>query len=147
VHKVGGLDDAVWQAPPEAEPEPRIGRSGRAALIVVAAVLVLTAYPVTAAVLSRKDYGTFAFWKLPSRIDYCGRRYYDGGPQTENPVVIASKDSPADAHWSRLSWTFSGRSIYGDVFRPTGVSGVCATALFIPLGGGRWEAYGLSGGG
>jgi hypothetical protein len=146
VHKVGGLDDTVWDASPDAPVEVRAGRSGRVALIVVAAIVVLSLYPVTAATLSRKDYGTFAFWKLPSRIDYCGRRYYDSGPQTGSPAQFASEDSAAGARWKRLSWTFSGRSIYGDVSAPTTTSGVCTMELFIPLGGGRWEGYDLSGG-
>jgi len=117
------------------------------ALIVLVIVLVLGVYPATAAVLSRRDYGTFAFWKLPNRIDYCGRRYYDSGPQTGSPALFESQDSDKAARWSFLSWTFSGRSIYADV-SPLNAStaAVCTMVLYIPIGHDRWETYALSGG-
>jgi hypothetical protein len=108
------------------------------------AVLVFgVVYPVTAAGLSRKDYGTFAFWKVPNRIDYCGRRYYDSGPQVGTPAHFQARDGDRTAHWTFLSWTFSGRSIYADV---SSRSALCTGTLYIPVGGGRWETYDLSGG-
>ncbi len=103
-------------------------------------------YPASAALLSRKDYGTFAFWKIPNRIDYCGRRYYDGGPQQGSPALFESRDSARDAHWTSLSWTFSGRSIYADVNPVTPRYSVCTMSLYIPIGSGKWETYSLSGG-
>ncbi len=67
MRKVGGVDDAIWTLPPEDR-----GREGRpntgqwAVVIVLAAVIALgVVYPAMAAVLSRKDYGTFGFWKVP----------------------------------------------------------------------------------
>ena len=146
--KVGGLDDTIWITPHRTTDErtPH-GRSQRLALIILVVVLVLGIYPVTAAALSRKDYGTFAFWKLPNRINYCGRRYYDSGPQTGSPALFESQDSDKAARWTFLSWTFSGRSIDADVspLKPSS-SSVCTMVLYIPLGGGRWETYALSGG-
>jgi hypothetical protein len=104
-------------------------------------------YPAVAAGLSRRDYGTFAFWKVPNRIDYCGRRYDDQGSARGSPALFESQDHAKGAHWSLLSLTFSGRSIYADVVpvsppRDT----VCTMMLYIPLGGGSWETYALSGG-
>ena len=102
MRKVGGVDDAIWTLPPEDR-----GREGRpntgqwAVVIVLAAVIALgVVYPAMAAVLSRKDYGTFGFWKVPNRIDYCGRRYYDNGPQPGSPVLFESQDSAKGARWS-----------------------------------------------
>jgi hypothetical protein len=146
--KVGGIDDPVWTLPPD--DAAREGRPTRRQRVVVIAFLVLLAltvvYPVIAGGLSRKDYGTFAFWKVPNRIDYCGRRYYDSGPQQGGPALFESQDSARDAHWTFLSWTFSGRSIYADV-NPVGpVYSVCTMALYIPIGGAKWETYSLSGG-
>ena len=146
--KVGGLDDPVWTLPSGEKVEE--GRpSWRSRVLVVAVVAVLglgVAYPVTAAVLSRKDYGTFAFWKLPNRIDYCGRRYYDQGPQPGRPALFESQDTDRSARWTFLSWTFSGRSISADVSPLRSAQGVCTMTLYIPIGGQEWEMYGLSGG-
>ena len=147
VNKVGGLDDTIWLSAGTDELPPR-SRSERVILIVLVAVLVLGLYPAMAAVLSRKDYGTFAFWKLPDRINFCGRRYYEAGPQQGSPALFESKDSAKGARWTFLSWTFSGRSIYAvtaPLSPPLGNT-VCTMALYIPIGGGRWETYELSGG-
>jgi hypothetical protein len=149
VSKVGGIDDPVWTLPPSdnAQTGRPTGRQRVAVIALLAVIGLGVAYPAVAAVLSRKDYGTFAFWKVPDRIDYCGRRYYDGGLQRGSPTLFASQDSEKDAHWSSLSWTFSGRSIYAVVapLRPPRYT-VCTMVLYIPLGGGNWETYGLSGG-
>ena len=146
--KVGAIDDPIWTAPSgDATQEGR--PTGRQRLLVIALVAIIglgVVYPAAAAVLSRKDYGTFAFWKVPNRIDYCGRRYYDGGPQRGSPALFESQDSARDAHWTFLSWTFSGRSIYADVNPVNSPYSVCTMALYIPIGGGRWEIYSLSGG-
>jgi hypothetical protein len=118
-------------------------------VLVVALIAVLgmgVVYPATAAALSRKDFGTFAFWKVPNRIDYCERRYYDQGPQPGSPVLFESQDADRSARWTFLSWTFSGRSIYADVSPPRATHGVCTMTLYIPIGGGKWETYALSGG-
>ena len=118
----------------------RYGHTGRptgrqrVAVIALLAVIGLgVVYPAVAAVLSRKDYGTFAFWKVPDRINYCGRSYYDGGPQRGSPSLFASQDSEKGAHWSFLSWTFSGRSIYADVAPLSPPSARCARWCFTSL--------------
>ena len=147
--KVGGLDDPLWTSP--SDEGVREGRSRRRSKLVVVTLAVIfglaVVYPAVAAVLSRKDFGTFAFWKLPNRIDYCGRRYYQGGAELGSPSLFESQDTADRAHWSLLSWTFSGRSIYADVapLRPPSTT-VCSMVLYIPLGGGSWETYVLSGG-
>ena len=147
--KVGGIDDPVWTLPPS--DKARTGRptaKQRIAVIIFLVVIGLgVVYPGVAAVLSRKDYGTFAFWKVPNRINYCGRRYDDSGPQQGSPTLFESHDSEKGAHWRFLSWTFSGRSIYTDAapLSPPRYT-VCTMVLYIPLGDGRWETYSLSGG-
>jgi hypothetical protein len=147
--KVGGIDDAVWNQPSVDVGQP--GRAtGRRRIAVIACLVVVgvgVVYPIGAAAFSRKDYGTFAFWNLPSRIGYCGRTYDDGGPEQGSAALFASQDSETGAHWSRLSWTFSGRSIYADTAAPSPPRmTVCTMVLYIPLGGGTWETYSLSGG-
>jgi len=60
-----------------------------ATLLVVVFALVILLWGL-AAILGRKDYGTFAFWKVPSHIGcYCGRRYYDAGSV---PVVLRGSE-------------------------------------------------------
>jgi hypothetical protein len=148
MNKVGGLDDPVWTLPSGDKVDE--GRpSWRSRVLVVGFLAVLglgVVYPATAVVLSRKDYGTFAFWKLPNRIDYCGRRYYDQGPQPGSPALFESQNADRSARWTFLSWTFSGRSIYADVSQPRAVHELCTMMLSIPIGGGKWEMYALSGG-
>jgi hypothetical protein len=138
----------VWTLPPGHE--TRVGRSSRRQRVAVAAFLIAIVLgvvcPAVAAGFSRKDYGTFAFWKVPNRINYCGRRYYDGGPQRGSPALSASQDSASDAHWTLSSWTFSGRSIYADVNPLRPPYSVCTMVLYIAIGGGKWETYSLSGG-
>lgn len=137
--RVGGIDDPIWTFPPDVA--AREGRpSRRQRFIVIAFIVVIglcVVYPIVAAGLSRKDYGTFAFWKVPNRIDYCGRRYYDGEPQQGSPALFESQDSARDAHWTFLSWTFSRRSIYADVNPVRPPYSVCTMALYIPIGGGE----------
>jgi hypothetical protein len=150
VSKVGGIDDPVWTLPRSGDGADERRPTRRQRVVVIALLIVISlgvAYPIVAAGLSRKDYGTFAFWKLPNRIDYCGRRYYDGGPQRGTPGLFESQNTAEGAHWSFLSWTFSGRSIYADVapLNPPN-DAVCTMILYIPLGGGNWETYVLSGG-
>ena len=60
------------------------------ALVVLIGIAML--YPAGAAVLRRKDRGTFAFWKVPYRIVYRGRRYYDGGVVSGTPGRLQSQD-------------------------------------------------------
>jgi hypothetical protein len=149
MNKVGGIDDPVWTLPPGHD--PREGRpSWRTRVVAVSALVVLAlgvVYPALAAGLSRKDYGTFAFWKVPNRIDYCGRRYYDAGPGRGSPALFESQYRAKGAHWSFLSWTFSGRSIYAVVTPLSPPNNeVCTMSLYIPIGGGSWELYALSGG-
>ena len=115
--KVGGIDDPVWTLP--SSDSDQAGRpTGRQRVAVIALLVIIgfgVVFPADAAVLSRKDYGTFAFWKVPNRIDYGGRRYCDSGSQRGSPAHSESQDTEKGAHWSLLSWTFSGRSIYAGV--------------------------------
>jgi hypothetical protein len=146
--KVGGLDDPVWTLPSgEKTVHGRAcWRSRVVAVSILACLGLAVVYPATAAVLSRRDYGTFAFWKVPDRIDYCGRRYDDTGPQPGSPALFESQDADRSARWTFLSWTFSGRSIYADASPARPNQGECTMMLYIPICAGKWETYALSGG-
>jgi hypothetical protein len=142
-----GVDDPIWREDTLGEPVPAQPRRGR--LLVIGLLIVLTGvtcYCIAAAALSRQDYGTFAFWRSPRRIDYCGRRYYSQGTATGNPVTFTSGIDPsAEPHWQTVGHTFSLRPIQAPVLGRRGPSSVCAMAVYVPVGGGRFSSYGLSG--
>lgn len=68
-----GVNDPIWH-------DPAVPRRHQRRLhwVFAAAFLVVLigGYLVAAPALSRRDYGTFAFWSTPDRVNYCGRRYY-----------------------------------------------------------------------
>jgi len=144
-NRVGAIDDPVWTAPEVAERELR--STSRHSVIVASLVVLLVtvvALPAGLSLMSRNDYGTFAFWGLPQRIDYCGRRYYPGGSEAGSPSQFTHKPA-VPGRWSLTSHTFSLRPIYAVTLANTH-STVCAMVMYIPLGGQQWEAYSLSGG-
>ena len=113
--KVGAIDDPIWTRP--SDDATQEGRPyGKQRLVVIAFLAVLgfgVVYPALAAVLSRRDYGTFAFWKLPNRIDYCGRRYDGGGPQRATPTQNEQprrNSSPKTARRARTGASCPGLS-------------------------------------
>ena len=116
-------------------------------VVAVAAIAVIaTLCCGTAAFLSRRDYGTFAFWSLPQRINYCGRRYYPEDARLGSGRQFTSQDSGGTGRWTLTSRSFTLRPIYAVETRRTDLSRICTTVLYIPLGGQNWEPYVLSGG-
>ena len=140
--KVGGIDDLFWRE--EAAPAP-VGprRSRRALVAAIAALFLVACYCIIAASLSRQDYGTFAFWSTPKRIDYCGRRYYLGGTMRGTP---ASLTAPVGTRWQTLGRTFLLRPIHAARSGPTRVTQVCAMELYVAKGNHTYAAYSPSGG-
>jgi hypothetical protein len=149
--KPGDVDD-----PARVEIQPDVHRPSIACrgwrrpligLLVVLASLTLVV-PAGVAIASRVRFGTFAFWSVPNRVDYCGRRYYEAGTQPGSPALFRSTNSNKEAKWEQVASTFTGRPIYGVVSPIT--SGpreqVCTVVLFMPAGNGQWTAYPLSGG-
>ncbi len=113
--------------------------------LVVLASLTLVV-PAGVAIVNRVRFGTFAFWAVPNRVDYCGRRYYEAGTQSGNPALFRSTNSNKGAKWEQVASTFTGRPIYGVVSPIAASQQVCAMVLFMPASNGRWTAYPLSGG-
>lgn len=74
--------------------------------------------------LSRRDFGTFAFWQLPLRINYCGRRYYPGTAQGSPASLM--KAVAGHPRWQTVGHTFSLRQINAPVSPPTNYFSVCA---------------------
>jgi hypothetical protein len=113
-------------------------------LIVLALLIVLV--PAGVAVANRVAFGRFAFWAPPSRIDFCGRRYYEQGTQSGSPSQFRGDDSDTSAAWKQVASTYSGRPIYGVVSPHTSAGVVCTFALYVPDGTRKWFVYPLSGG-
>lgn len=113
-------------------------------IALIALIVVGLAYAVGAPVLSRRDYGTFAFWSAPKRVDYCGHRYVQGTVTTATATQIWTSYHDASDQWTLTSRTFTGRPIYAvGIFRVDDTA-VCALDLYVPLGSGRWQTYPLS---
>lgn len=146
---VGALDERSTHPPYVGGERDEHHRPGRFIVVIaLAGVVALAAVTFTvAAVLSQKDFGTAAFWSLPNRIDFCGRRYLDGGIAQGNPATFRSDDSRTDARWSLVARTLSGKPIYAVVapLDPPQYT-VCTMVLYIPHGGTGWQSYSLSGG-
>ena len=125
----------------------RAGSKWRAVLLLAFGSVIFAAavYTVAAAGLSRRDYGTFAFWGVPNRIGYCGRRYFPNGTQLGNERQFIYQDSGGTGTWTLTSHTFLWRPIYA-VLQSKGTRSVCTMTMYIPLGGQRWQTYSLSGG-
>lgn len=110
---------------------------------LVALVVLGLVYTVGAPVLSRRDYGTFAFWSTPKRVDYCGHRYVQGGITTGTATQIWNSYRDADDLWTLTSRTFTGRPIYAVGIYRVDADAACALDLYVPLGSGRWQTYPL----
>jgi hypothetical protein len=135
------MDDAIWDDPCVSTP-PRTRRPGR--LILVVALVSVIAFTAAASILSRRDYGTFDFRAAPTRINYCGRRYYRGGSVQGTP---RSFSATIEGHptWQTVGRTFALRPI--EALRVhAGSTSVCAMTFYVPTGRRSYIAYNLSGG-
>jgi hypothetical protein len=141
--KVGRIDDPIWHETPVSRP-PQSGHQW----LPIAAVLLILAVTLgagSASVLSRRDFGTFAFWRLPLRINYCGRRYYQEGTAQGSPASLA-KLVAGHPRWQTVGHTFSLRQIDAVVSPSTDHSSVCTMTVDVPTGNRRYAQYVLSGG-
>ncbi|HEY4929723.1 MAG TPA: hypothetical protein VIH95_11280 [Acidimicrobiales bacterium] len=117
-----------------------------AIVLLLLVVLGIASVPAALAA-SRWEYGTFAFWKVPDRIDYCGRRYYQNpGTIAGTPTSLTAPYTAPREEWTEVSRTFWLRPVYAGVPTSHRNSAVCAMILYVPAGHGRWWMYPLSGG-
>jgi hypothetical protein len=136
-----GINDPIWQDSPAGPRRHGLRLSGLIALLLV----VVACYVVAAAALSRRDYGTFSFWRTPDRINYCGRRYYPAGPVRGTPQSFLSSVA-GHPTWRTVGRTFTMRPIDAPVTSRTSAAQVCTMAVYIPTGGRTYIEYDLSGG-
>jgi hypothetical protein len=105
----------------------------------------MASYPAITTVLSRRNYGTFAFWRVPERIDYCGRRYYPDGMVDGPPRSFMARVS-GNPSWKTGGHTFTLHPIEASVAKRSAASEVCAMTVYVPTGTARFAQYVLSGG-
>ena len=95
---------------------------------------------------SRVEYGTVAFWDLPNRINYCGRRYYPSSHDVKMTHESAAATASVPTKWKTVGWTFFLKRIEAAVIENRSADSVCTMSLYIATGDGYFRAYGLSGG-
>jgi hypothetical protein len=133
-----------------ANPDPQARRHRVLRFSVAVLVVVLGSYVLVAAALSRRDYGTFAFWGAPDRINYCGRRYVRAAKTVHGtPQYFAARDTgtTAGTTWRMIGRTFALRPIEATVLVHPVNNVLCAGNLYVPtFGSGNYAEYELSGG-
>lgn len=125
------------------EHHPGVPARSRPLLLIVLLVVALTAMAGVAFVRSRAVFGTFAFWGMPERIDYCDRRYYKAGEVEGSPREFVALVS-GRREWQRIGRTYAARPIYAVV--QADQDPVCTMELYVPRGDGKYRRYGISGG-
>ena len=113
-------------------------------LTILGALMVLV--PAGVVVANRVAFGRFAFWAPPARVDYCGRRYYEQGPESGHPSDFLGADSDEGSAWKQVASTFTGRPIFAVEGTHTTPGAVCTMALYVQDGKDQWLVYPLSGG-
>lgn len=110
--------------------------SRRTLSILIAAVTVIT---LGASWKSRVDYGTFRFWALPHRIEFCGRQYHRALSTIEwKPRVVA--DSTWNSARHVVGHTLTRKRIL--VMESSGRdSSGCAQVLYVETGESRFRPY------
>lgn len=119
-------------------------RSRRRTAIVVAGVVFGVAVLAALGWLGyyRSTYGTFAWWQIPPRIEYCGREYDRGS-------TVATLPSQGGKLVQVMTIEPAGRAVYAQQTTqggPTGVANLpCAMGVIVKQGD-QYVQYGLSGG-
>ena len=122
-----------------------IRRTKRLKVAATIAAALLTLGTLAPMIYYRLTYHTFAWWQLPTEINYCGRQYLQGSTVTSLPTA---------------EWTFTQvRTIYPEGWdlyakQPREDAGVaanvqglpCTMGLVLKRGQSSYVQYGLSGG-
>jgi hypothetical protein len=113
-------------------------------LIVLVSLAILV--PVGVAIANAAEFGRFAFWATPSRVNFCGRRYNEQGPESGGPSSFLGVDTDKIPNWKQVDSTFTGRPFYAVEAARAKPGSVCAMVLYLHAGNGQWIVYPLSGG-
>jgi len=106
------------------------------ATVVVAATVVT----LGATLKSRTDYGTFRFWALPHRIEFCGRQYHRAVSTIEWKPRVVAGSTLDHSTWHVVGHTLTRKRIL--VVEPSaGSSSACAMVLYVETGDSRFRPY------
>lgn len=128
----------------------------RIAIACVAAAAIVTISLITFVVAGRSIYSRAAFgtWDpgaLPTRIEYCDRRYLPGSHVTSQGID-ASHDGAGVLSFRQVGATADGKPIFArpltdDARRKYGTPLLpCAMVVYLKVADDDYVAYGLSGG-
>lgn len=105
--------------------------------ILIAAVTVVT---LGASWKSRIDYGTFRFWALPHRIEFCGRQYHKALSTIEWKPRVVADSTLSNSTWHIVGHTLTRKRIL--VMEPSDRdSSACAEVLYVETGDSRFRPY------
>ena len=122
-------------------------------LLFVFATVAIALFAVAPTLVhNRIVYGTFATWEAPSRVDYCGRRYYpapEPKPQTlaEVTASLAENNLHGLTQIATAGW---GLPVVANVMSPetraTHSTQVCTMEVWVQTDDDAYVPYELSGG-
>jgi hypothetical protein len=122
-------------------------------LLFVAVTPALALFAVAPTLIyNRVAYGTLAAWEAPTRVDYCGRRYYpaeERQPQTLAEVTsfLAENKMSGFTQVATAPW---GRPVVANVMSPEikakYMTQVCSMEVWVKTGNDAYVPYALSGG-
>jgi hypothetical protein len=106
------------------------------ATVVIAAALAT----VGAAWKSRIDYGTFRFWALPHRIEFCGRQYHRGSSSIEWKPRVVAGSALESSTWHVVGHTLTRKRILV-LEPPARPASTCAEVLYVETGDSWFRPY------
>lgn len=115
---------------------------------LAAVLLAMAAVGVAGvATYNRSRFGRWAFWALPYRVDYCGRRYYPSNREISGTPAGLTAQVAGRPVWHTVERTLTGRRIEAPVQDPEhNIYAVCTMILYIRTGDRTYRPYVLSGG-
>ena len=128
----------------------RLAIAGTAGIVAGGGMLVLLLV-AGRAVYSRAAYGTWDASALPTRIEYCDRRYLPGSHVTSQGID-ASHNGAGVLSFGQVGATADGKPIFArpltdDARRKYGTPLLpCAMVVYLKVADDDYVAYGLSGG-
>ncbi|NLT56429.1 MAG: hypothetical protein GXX79_18090 [Actinomycetales bacterium] len=123
--------------------------------LVIGALAVSLITPLAVGLFHRQAYGTWAWWRAPRNISWCGRTYHRGiGPTVTRAMIESQSVSlPGDAPYPLATVTrippAVGRPVLAQPIpaaRRRDLGLPCAMVVYLETGDDRYTGYELVGG-